>query len=319
MTALIVERSGISSSFQDMGRLNLQYLGIVQGGCIDQENFLLGNAILHNDHNEGQIEFAYQGPKIKVTQGACKVAITGNVLFNIIRSDGSIVNGRCYRSYYLKENDTLDVLTTVKSVYGYIGFAGGMELKSYFKSVSANSRSKIGPNNGNKIANNDTVQLKKSSTTKDEFALSRIPQKDNRNVIRVLEGPQQEYFSSAGIKAFYGDNYSVSNLTDRMGMRMQGPKISFVKSPNIKSEGIIRGSIQVPADGQPIVLLSDHQTIGGYPKIAVVAAADYDHLAQSAPGSFVRFKKINIREAVISYQLRMKTIDNMISSIVKIN
>jgi len=318
MNIILVERAGISSSYQDMGRLNLQYIGIVQGGCIDEDNFLLCNAILQNNSNEGLIEFAYQGPKIKVVDGNCKVAITGDVIFNIIKSSGSVIKGECYRSYYLNQNDTLDILTTSNSVYGYLGFEGGIDLQKYFGSVAVNSRSNLGPNNGKKLSNNDKIQLKKNIYTSDEYILRRIPEKNRNTTIRVLEGPQEEYFSNNGLTTFYEKSFLVSNLTDRMGMRLEGSKIDLVESPNIKSEGIIKGSIQVPANGQPIILLSDHQTIGGYPKIAIIASADYDHLAQTLPGTSLKFKKINLREANISYQLKIKTRKNIIASLQKI-
>ena len=152
-------REGISSSFQDLGRYNVQYLGIGPSGCMDDDNFKLCNAILHNDENEGMIEFAYQGPKIQIDQATVKICVTGNALFTISNSKGEIVQGQCYRSYYLVKGDVIDIQTVKDSVYGYLGFEGGINLKQYFQSISVNPRSKIGPNNGEKIKNGDMVNV----------------------------------------------------------------------------------------------------------------------------------------------------------------
>ena len=312
-------REGISSSFQDLGRYNVQYLGIGPSGCMDDDNFKLCNAILHNDENEGMIEFAYQGPKIQIDQATVKICVTGNVLFTISNTKGEVVQGQCYRSYYLVKGDVIDIQSVKDSVYGYLGFEGGINLKQYFQSISVNPRSKIGPNNGEKIKNGDLITLKQSEASKNVFALSRAPENKKKSVIRVLEGPQLDYFSNEGIHSFFHTDFKITNLTDRMGMRLEGKKVELIKSANIKSEGIIRGSIQVPADGQPIVLLSDHQTIGGYPKIGVVITADYNQLIQILPGNLITFRKVNIREAEISFQLKQASLKAMIDSIVKIN
>ena len=119
----------------------------------------------------------------------------------------------------------------------------------------------------------------------------------NVNEIRVLPGKQLNYFSDKSLKDFYLKKYKISNNTDRMGARLGGSKLEHVDSFNIPSEGIVKGSIQVPGDGQPIVLLNDHPTIGGYPKIAHIITADYDNFVQKQPGSEITFKAVNFVEA----------------------
>ena len=318
-TSFTILRDGISSSFQDLGRFNVQYLGIGPSGCMDETNFRLCNAILHNSENEGAIEFAYQGPKIEINENIVKICVTGKVLFNIHKFNGTILPGECYRSYCLEKGDIVDIQNVKDSVYGYLAFEGGILLDSYFESVSTNPRSRIGPNYGEKIKTNNQFSLKTKVNSKEEYILERIPELKNNKIIRVLEGPQIDYFSNEGVKSFFHSPFKITNLTDRMGMRLEGNKIELIKSANIKSEGIIKGSIQIPADGQPIILLADHQTIGGYPKIAVVISADFDDLVQIPSGHTIQFRKVNMREADISYDLKMKTIHNMISTIKKIN
>jgi allophanate hydrolase subunit 2 len=133
--------------------------------------------------------------------------------------------------------------------------------------------------------------------------------------IRVIKGTNFEYFSEGGKKIFFEKEFTISKLSDRMGMRLEGPKIENIIDTNIKSEGLIKGAIQVPADGNPIIMLSDHGTIGGYPKIGVVISADYDKLVQLAPGSKIKFKEVEISSAESLFKLYELETQNLISQI----
>ena len=133
--------------------------------------------------------------------------------------------------------------------------------------------------------------------------------------IRVIKGTNFDYFSEEGKKIFYEKEFTVSKLSDRMGMRLEGPKIDNIVNTNIKSEGLIKGVIQVPADGNPIIMLSDHGTIGGYPKIGVVASVDYDRLVQMSPGSKIKFKEINLSDAETLFKLYEMETQNLLSQI----
>ena len=133
--------------------------------------------------------------------------------------------------------------------------------------------------------------------------------------IRVIKGTNFDYFSESSKKNFVLDEYKVSKLTDRMGMRLEGNKIENNVDTNIKSEGLVKGVIQVPADGNPIIMLSDHGTIGGYPKIAVVISADYDRLTQLTPGSKIKFKYISLKEAENLFRLYNIETENILNQI----
>ena len=121
--------------------------------------------------------------------------------------------------------------------------------------------------------------------------------------IRVLKGTNYNYFSDEAKKKFFENEFVVTKLTDRMGMRLEGPKIENIVNTNIKSEGLIKGVIQIPPDGNPIIMLSDHGTIGGYPKIGVIISADYDRLVQLTPGSKIKFKLMELSEAETLFKL----------------
>ena len=289
-------RSGINTTVQDMGRNYLYHIGITVSGAIDQRSYKLANNLVNNKLNEAVIEFAYQGPLLKLRNGNSNFAITGDIFFNIIRNNSKIEEGRCYENYTLKDGEQIDIISTKKSAYGYLAVSGGFELEETWKSYSINTKAQIGPNNGKKYSINEKIFIKKS--TLENTQNKKIDYKDSfNNIVRVIKGTNFNYFSKEAKNIFFNQAYSVTRLVDRMGMRLDGPNLENIVNTNIKSEGLIRGVIQVPADGKPIILLSDHGTIGGYPKIAVVISADLDKVAQLTPGSKINFKEVNLEEA----------------------
>ena len=289
-------RSGINTTVQDIGRNYLYHIGITVSGAIDQRSYKLANNLVNNRLNEAVIEFAYQGPLLKLRNGNSNFAITGDIFFNIIRNNSKIEEGRCYENYTLKDGEQIDIISTKKSAYGYLAVSGGFELEETWKSYSVNTKAQIGPNNGKKYSINEKIFIKKS--TLENTQNKKIDYKDSfNNIVRVIKGTNFNYFSKEAKNIFFNQAYSVTRLVDRMGMRLNGPNLENIVNTNIKSEGLIRGVIQVPADGKPIILLSDHGTIGGYPKIAVVISADLDKVAQLTPGSKINFKEVNLEEA----------------------
>ena len=217
----------------------------------------------------------------------------------------------------MEEEDEIDILATKESTYGYMAIEGGFDVKPFCKSISVLSRAAIGPNEGKKIKINDKINFKMNSKNKKSF--STKVKTNNNNIIRVLEGPQFDYFSKESHKNFFSEEYKISNLTDRMGMRLKGAVMKNIFNTNIRSEGITKGAIQVPADGQPIILLTDYPTIGGYPKIANVTSVDYNLLIQKTPGQKILFKLIKLREAEQLYKEHLNSISEIIKNIKEIN
>ncbi len=312
-----VLRAGINTTYQDKGRFHMQHFGITPGGCMDIKSFLIANALVGNSSNEGVLEFAYQGPLLKLIKGKTKISITGNVLFKIIKLNEETINGECYRSYNIEEGDQIDILATKESAYGYLALEGGFDLKPFCKSISILEKASIGPNEGKRIKINDKINIKNNRINKKNFVTNFSNNKGD--TIRVLKGPQFDYFAKESQKDFFSKSYNVSNLTDRMGMRLEGSVMKNILSTNIRSEGITKGAIQVPADGQPIILLTDYPTIGGYPKIANVISADYDLLIQRTPGKKIFFKLIELLEAEQLYKEYIKNISYIINNIKELN
>ena len=289
-------RPGINTTIQDSGRSHLYHIGITISGAMDQRNYKFANNIVNNKLNEAVIEFAYQGPLLKLRNGTINFAITGNVFFNIIRNNSNLEEGNCYQNYILNDGEQIDIISTKKSVYGYLSVSGGFELKETWKSYSINTKAKIGPNNGKKYSINENIFIKKSNI--ENIKNNQIDYKDSfNNIVRVIKGTNFDYFSNQAQNIFFREKYTVSRLVDRMGMRLDGPNLENTVNTNIKSEGLVRGVIQVPADGKPIILLSDHGTIGGYPKIGTVISADLDKVAQLTPGNKIEFKEVKLEEA----------------------
>ena len=295
-----VIRPGINSTFQDLGRFGLQHLGIVASGCMDQLSFCISNKLVGNKISEGALEFAYQGPLLELVGDSVLVAISGKVNFNIIKKNGETIRGTSNESFNISDGDQIDILSTLNSVYGYFSILGGFKLKEVKGSVSTLVRANIGPNKGDKLKSTDKIFFNRSSK-KDKTKKIQV-EFEQDNIIRVMQGLQIHYFSKKSQEDFFSKEYKITKLTDRMGMRLEGVKLQNIINKNIKSEGITKGSIQVPGDGQPIILLSDHPTIGGYPKIANVITADYDKLVQKTPGTIIKFKLVNLAVAENAFQ-----------------
>ena len=307
-------RPGINSSIQDKGRNHLYHIGITISGAMDQRIFTLSNALVSNDLNEGVIEFAHQGPLLKLKNGSTNFVITGNVIFNILRKNSVIEEGKCFQNYLLEHEDQIDIITTKNSVFGYLAVEGGFQIKKVWDSYSVNTKAKIGPNNGKKFSAGEKIYIKESKVK--NFIKKKINyEKSLDKNIKIIKGTNFDYFSEEAKNKFFKEEFLVTNLSDRMGMRLKGPKLDNIVDNNIKSEGLVKGVVQVPADGNPIILFSDHGSIGGYPKIAVIITADHDKTAQLIPGSKIKFKEVNLDEAEELFKTYFNETKNYIEQI----
>jgi biotin-dependent carboxylase-like uncharacterized protein len=305
-------RAGTNTTFQDNGRANLYHIGIPFSGAMDNRNYRLANQLVGNKENSPVFEFAYQGPFLKFNGDNINFVITGDVNFKLIKKN-EIINGNCYEIYNLEDGDELDIISTNKSVYGYLAVNADIDLKLQLGSYSINTKANIGSNNGKKLENGQKINISKINLNQTKKKLNYLNTKIEK--IRVLKGTNFNYFSAKAQKLFFEKEFTVTKLSDRMGMRLEGPFIDNIVDTNIRSEGLIKGVIQVPADGNPIIMLSDHGTIGGYPKIGVVISADYDKLVQLAPGSKIKFQEIKLSDAETLFKLYEMETQNLISQI----
>ena len=312
MNRFEIIRAGINTTFQDNGRNHLYHIGIPLSGVMDKRNYILANSLVGNKIDKPVIEFAYQGPLIKYKGDKINIVITGDVIFKLIKKEIEI-EGNCYENYLIEDGDQIDIISTNKSVYGYLAVGGEFDLKFQWGSCSINTKANVGSNDGKKLQNDQKIDISNINSNPLKKKLDYINTRIEK--IRVIKGTNFNYFSDEGKKIFFEKEFIVSKLSDRMGMRLEGQRIENIVDTNIRSEGLIKGVIQIPADGNPIIMLSDHGTIGGYPKIGVVISADYDKLVQLSPGSKIKFQEIELSDAETLFKLYEMETQNLISQL----
>ena len=307
-------RSGLNTSLQGAPINNLQHLGITTSGPMD--NFLskIGNISLDNQEETLCFEICRLGPKIQILEGIFIFLISGNVNFDII-SEYKLIKGRCNQSYTIKKGDKIDIKTTINSNYGYLIFKGQLEDKIINNLSSSILSSSLGVNQGKKILDSDEFRLSTITNFKKRKLDINI-QKYYKNIIRVLPGPQMHYFKIKNINKFFNKKFKISKNSNRVGIRLLENTIKSTLNNNISSEGIIKGSIQIPGDGNPIILASEHPTIGGYPKIASIIMTDFAKIVQLEEGTDVFFEAVNIETAEKEYFKLKKLLKNLKKNIV---
>ena len=195
-------RSGTNSSIQDKGRTHLYHIGITISGAMDQRIFSISNALVNNNLNEGVIEFAYQGPLLQLKNGSANFVITGNVVFNILRKNSIIEEGKCFQSYFLEKEDQIDIIYTKDSVFGYLAIEGGFKIEKVWDSYSVNTKAKIGPNNGEKFSAGEKIYIKKSEVN--NFVKKKIEYTNSvEATIRITKGTNFDYFSKEAKNKFF--------------------------------------------------------------------------------------------------------------------
>ncbi len=295
---LKIIKSGPLTTVQDNGRYGYMEYGIGESGAMDRASCQNANALVGNANGEAVLEATLAGPAIE-PDGDTIIAFMGADMPASI-DNVPIKRGQAYR---VKKGQTVSFGIAKSGVRAYIAFAGGINVPEVMGSRSTNLKCMLGGLEGRKIEDNDILPLHglDYSETKIEKLLKQkiLPENYDANIqVRVILGPQEEAFTHEGIKTFLNTQYTVSNDSDRMGIRLTGEKIEGKRKMDIVSDGITFGSIQVTSAGLPIILMADHQTTGGYAKIATVISDDLPYLAQARFGDKVSFKKVTIKELV---------------------
>ncbi|WP_142850196.1 biotin-dependent carboxyltransferase family protein [Telmatospirillum sp. J64-1] len=292
MSTLTILQSGPCVTVQDLGRRGFLALGVPESGAMDEAALRLANALVENDQSEACLEFAFTGGRFRCDEGA-RIAVTGGDF--AISVDGRKLSA--WRSLDLEPGSVVEIGGAPDAVYGYLAVAGGFDLPPLMGSRSTHVRYGIGPIPA-PLGANTALPLRESGLPqRPNLALPEAARRRDEGPIRVILGPQDDYFTAASLQAFLGESFTVSGKSDRMGSRLDGPVMEHKGGFDIVSDGIAIGSIQVPGNGQPIALLADRQTTGGYPKIATVIGADLGRLAQLQPGTSFRFAAVTIPKA----------------------
>lgn len=292
MSGLTIEDCAPGATVQDLGRPGYQRYGVSGSGAMDGFAHRIANALVGNPEGAATVEFVFRGGRYTVDRPAL-VAVTGGDFE--VKLEGRPIGA--WRSVALAPGEELSVGPAPDTVYGYLAVAGGIAVAPVFGSRSTQTRSHLGGLEGRALRPGDRLPLGEDPGGGVARLLPEPGRGYPHGAIRVVPGPQDDYFSEAGWATFLNEAYTVTAHRDRMGMTLDGPAIEHARGFNIISDGILCGSIQVPGSGVPIILLADRQTTGGYPKIATVATADLPRLAQTASGATVRFRRIDVAAA----------------------
>ena len=290
---------GLQTTVQDGGRAGYQQYGVSAAGATDWRSFVIANHLVSNDENEAALEVSLLGPSIVFERNAT-IAITGGNLSPAI--DGAPVP--MYRTVRAFAGAKLTFGVPVTGCRSYIAFSGGLDINPVMGSRSTFIKGSLGGHQGRALNKGDRIGFRNPGALIVGYE-DRFVEPDDFSgdefAARVIMGPQDDAFTDAGIAAFLSGAYAVTNESDRMGIRLQGDAIEHKAGGDIISDAIAFGAIQVPSHGQPIIMLADRQTTGGYTKIAAVASVDFSVIAQLTPGKRVRFKAIDVAEAQALY------------------
>ena len=296
VAGLKVISPGLHAIVVDGGRYGAHALGITSGGPADTYAFRWANRLCHNDANAPALEMLMGGAHLKALT-RCLVSVTGAL-------DTFTINGQPkegWMSHWLAPGDELALSQPSKGLRQYLAVAGGVVAPQVFGSATTVEREQLGGlfGNGRSVAANDVlhcVAQRPGALAQMRIPSTELPDYGDNLAIRFVFGYQWQAFDALQRVTFVHTTYQVSAKSDRMGMRLTGAAIS-APSAGILSEGLACGAIQIPPDGQPIVMLKDRQTIGGYPKLGCVLSIDADRLGQAAPGSKLQFDAIDMMQA----------------------
>ncbi len=287
---------GLYTIVQDEGRNGHQKSGFHVCGVMDKRAYSIANMLLDNDKNEAVLEFTLMGPTIQFLEDTY-IAITGGDFLPALNGDPVPM----YQAVAVKKDDILEFKFGKDGNWGYIAFAGGLDIPMEMGSRSTDLKCGFGGYQGRKLAKDDQISFRILNKKLNNLE-KRIVEQPNYSAdvtdIRIVLGPQDDYFTERGINTFLTSEYTLTSQSDRMGYRLEGDYIEHnEKGSDIISDGIAFGSIQVPAHGKPIIMLADRQTTGGYTKIATVVSVDIPKLVQCKFNKKVRFIAINVEEA----------------------
>ncbi|WP_454628350.1 5-oxoprolinase subunit C family protein [Bradyrhizobium cenepequi] len=290
MSKLIVSSIGPASSVQDGGRPGSQRYGLTPSGAMDRLALAAANTLVGNEPFAAAVEIGPFGATFTARCGAVRIALSG-------ASRSADIAGRTVAvdtSATLADGETLTLGFAKGGAFSYLAIEGGIAGEPMFGSLAVNARAGLGSPYPRPLQSGDELQVQSASGAAERrIELPTPPDAP----IRIVLGPQDDEFSEDNKKLFLDSEWKISATSDRMGYRLEGPAIKHLHGHNIVSDGTVNGSIQVPGNGQPIVLMPDRGTSGGYPKIATVISADFGRFAQISAGHPFRFKAVTMAEA----------------------
>jgi antagonist of KipI len=311
---VMIHKPGLLTTVQDLGRLGYQRDGIIVSGPMDRLSMRLANLLVGNKDNDAVLEISFVGPSLEFLVDTI-IAICGGNLSPSINNQLIPVN----KPIFVKKGDILEFGAIQQGCRSYLAFKHGIQVENVLGSKSTCLPAGFGGLHGRPLKKGDILpvfQIPYKPFSKlnwnlssyfDQFLFSNEP-------IRFIKGRQFDLFDDESITLFQKVSYVLTKDVNRMGYRLDGPKLSLIKAQEIVTEGVTFGSVQIPSSGQPIILMADHQTTGGYPKIAQIISSDLPRLAQLKPGDTITFSELSLSKA---QQLAFKR-ENQIRALQKI-
>lgn len=299
MSGLRVTSPGLATTIQDLGRPGARGIGVPRSGALDAGLLRLANALVGNEGHVACLEIRLSGPTLTVEAERVRLAGTGGAIMTITRGDGDPQPLEPWRSVTLCRGETISVRGVTGGTVAYLAVAGGFDLPEVLGSQSTYTRAALGGLNGLSLQANDLLPLLRDSVADGADLAMPQPPRADVTPVRVVLGPQADHFTDGALEDLQGAVFTVGREVDRMGMRLTGVTLEHRSraAAEIISDAVVPGAIQVPPNGQPIILLADGQTVGGYPKIATIVSADLGRVATLAPGSAVQFVAVTVAEA----------------------
>jgi antagonist of KipI len=305
MTKCLFEviKPGLLTTFQDAGRTGYQKYGVVVAGAMDKYALQIANLLVGNPKHEATLEITMIGPTLNVLEDMV-IAICGGNLSPTVNGNPAPM----WKSFVVKKGDVLAFGQPIEGARAYVSVAGGFDLPLVMGSKSTYLKARIGGLDGRALQKGDMLHGMEMNHAKAGRALhyEEIPRYQKEILVRVCLGPHHHAFSESSVETFLSSVYEVTPQSDRMGYRLKGPVLQHNETADIISEAIPLGGIQVPANGEPIILMADRQTTGGYTRIATVISVDIPLLAQALPGCSVRFTAVCVEEAQRLYRERAR-------------
>jgi len=295
--SIVIQKRGVLDTIQDLGRRGYRKFGVNPNGVMDTTATRLINTLLGNEENCAVLEMHFPAPVIEFDENT--IIAIGGADFCAHLENESI---RSWRSYSVKKGNVLSFKKKKKGNRCYLAVKGGFEIENWLGSASTNLKAGVGGVNGRYLISTDKISFNVDAETEmfsdgASMARSFIPSYSNKPVIRYLSGSEYRNLTALSENDFSKETYQISQSSDRMGFRLEGKSLSLLGDQQITSSAVNFGTIQLLPSGQLIALMADHQTTGGYPKIAHIIKQDLPLIAQLGAGDRVRFKMISIREA----------------------
>lgn len=306
---LTIHKSGMQTTVQDLGRTGFQKYGVVASGAMDPYALRIANLLVGNEEHSAALEITLMGPSIHFNEDHV-ISICGGDLTPQL--DGKTVGN--WRAVSAVKGQTLTFGKPRSGSRCYLAIAGGIDVPAVMGSRSTYMRAGLGGYQGRALESGDQLVIGETNADQKSAAHGKSwfvppPSYSSAPVIRVIKGRQFEAFSEASRKHFLSETFTVNPQSDRMGYRLDGSRLALAAAQEMISEAVAFGSIQVPADGNPIILMADRQTTGGYPKIAEVITVDLPLISQLKPGDHLRFNEVSIEEAQRLLKLQEKKIN----------